>query len=72
MDMEWIRDEVKNVPKYRNSISWGLKVDKMKDNQVFAIHQNFLKKGMYNQKTPKQKYEQLTLFDLYPNVMKGV
>lgn len=72
MDMIWIRDAVKNVPKYRNTVSWGLKVDKMEDDQVYAIHQNFLDRGMYEQKVPRQRYEQLTLFDLYPNAMKGV
>lgn len=76
MDISWMRERVKDVPKYRNSDKWRLKVDKMCDNQVIAIYHNFLTRGMYRtekkRKEPKIVYTQLTLFDIYPEIMKGV
>lgn len=71
MDISWMRDRVKNVPKYANSDSWRLKVDKMSDNQVIAIYHNFLERNMYrSKKKPKVTYEQLTLYDIFPEVMR--
>lgn len=76
MDISWFRERVKDVPKYRNSDRWRIKVDQMPSNQVIAIYHKFLESGMYRTekkaKEPKVVYTQLSLFDIYPDVMKGV
>lgn len=72
MDMAWIRDRVKNVPRYKGQVSWINKVNRMPDMQVYAIHMTFMKNGMYNEKKIKHYAEeqQLTLFDIFPEAMK--
>lgn len=72
MDMAWIRDKVKNVPRYRGQITWINKVNRMPDIQVYAIHMNFINNGMYDEKIKKnEEGEQITLFDIFPEAMKG-
>lgn len=71
MDISWIREKVKNVPRYKGQITWINKVDNMPDIQVYAIHMNFIKSGMYDEKIGKEESEQLTLFDIFPEAMKG-
>lgn len=72
MDMAWIREQVKNVPRYKGQPTWIDKVNRMPDMQVYAIHMNFKNTGMYNEKIQRnEESEQLTLFDIYPEAMKG-
>lgn len=73
MDMAWIREKVKNVPRYKGQITWINKVNNMPDMQVFAIHMNFIEKGMYDEKIIKklEEGEQITLFDIFEDAMKG-
>lgn len=71
MDIYWIRERVKNVPRYKGNIKWINKVDKMPDMQVYAIHMNFIEKGLYDEKIKSGNGEQLTLFDIFPEAMKG-
>lgn len=70
MDMSWYREKVKNVPRYKDSITWKNKVNNMPDCQVYAIHMTFMKDGLYDEKIHKNKKdEQITLFDIYPDLM---
>lgn len=71
MDIAWIREHVKNVPRYKGNIKWINKVNNMPDMQVYAIHMNFIKNGMYDEKVPKKEGKQLTLFDIYPDEMNN-
>lgn len=70
MDMPWIREQVKNVPRYKGQITWINKVNRMPDMQVYAIHMKFKESGMYNEKIKESSEpEQLTLFDIFPEEM---
>lgn len=70
MDMPWIREQVKNVPRYKGQITWINKVNRMPDMQVYAIHMKFKETGMYNEKIKESaEPEQLTLFDIFPEEM---
>lgn len=69
MDIAWIREQVKNVPRYRGQIKWIDKVNHMPDMQVYAVHMNFKNTGMYNEKVKTCTDEQLNLFDIFPEAM---
>lgn len=73
MDICEMRERLKNCPKYASD-NWSLKVDQMKPRQVYAIYKNFLKKKLFRtgrRKEPKLVYRQITLFELYPEIMRG-
>ena len=73
MTIQQMKDAIRHV---YNTESWRRKVDNMYDDQVVAIYYNFLKRGVLGKvlrnerpasmrrTKPKQKYEQLSMFDL--------
>lgn len=70
MDIAYIRDRVANCPKY-TSVKWRNKVFHMRDDQVYAIDRNFAKKGLYGPHKGIVEYQQITLYDIFPEIMKG-
>lgn len=69
MDIEWMREHIKNVPRYGNSPKWHMRCNNMSTAQVVAVYNAFNRKGMFQEKKPKVKYTQISLFDIYPEVM---
>lgn len=74
MTIQQMKDAIRHV---YNTDSWRRKVDNMYDDQVVAIYYNFLKRGILGKvlrnerpagirktKIPKEKYEQMSMFDL--------
>ena len=41
-----MREALKSVQRYADSVSWQMKVDRMSDRQVMAIYFRFKKEGM--------------------------
>lgn len=61
-----------SISKLYDSWIWRERVKKMPDKQVMAIYYKSLESGKFNKKgTPGRKPRQITLFDLYPEVMKN-
>ncbi len=70
MKMNDIRYRVMHAKPYDN-VKWHEKVTRMPDVQVFAIDRVFAKRGLYEPQkgTVGPQYEQLSLFDIFPEVM---
>ena len=45
MSVAYMREELKNAPKYKRAQTWLEKVDKMHDNQVMAVYFRMKRSG---------------------------
>ena len=66
MEIREMRKKIANAPKYRNSMRWQNRVRKMSERQVYAVYEEFKKRGMFDKKKDrKSEYKQLTIFDFF-------
>lgn len=65
MDILSMRNKLMHAPKYDN-VGWHYKVDRMSDNQVYAVYMTFLRRGLLDKpkkKPPVEEFRQMTIFD---------
>lgn len=48
MNVEIMRQKISEAPRYKYSLRWREKVNKMPDNQVMAIYFRFMREGLIN------------------------
>lgn len=62
-----VRKQVMNCPRY-SSLKWHMRVSRMSNRQVYAIYQNFLRNGYFDDKKKTEEpevniYHQMTIFE---------